>query len=126
MNAVYYYKIHNPQAIYTEDMFLSFKSKIRKTIYRLPYKKRFTRLETIHYVFEEFIRQVLLDIIENNTIFVFDDIAKFSVSIKKEEITGDQFQKLYKLGRFNLDYLKSNFIGHFLIVHVDNMLTGKL
>lgn len=86
----------------------------------MPYIKRFTKEETRDYIFEEFIRQILLDIIENDSIFVFNDSANFSVTIKKEEVTGDDFEKYYKEGRFDLDYLKSNFVGHFIKIHIDN------
>lgn len=116
----YYYKAHNPQAIFTSDLFINFKYKLRRTIYRMPYKNRFTKEETRDYIFDEFIRQVLLDIIENDIIFVFNDLAFFSIMIKKEDVTGDRFEKHYKLGRFDLDYLKSNFMGHFIKVHIDD------
>ena len=121
----YYYKLHNPQAIETNDLFISFPYKLRRSIYRLPYKNRFTKEETRDYIFEEFIRQVLLDIIENDTIFVFNDLAFSTIMIKKDEITGEQFEKHYKSGRFNLDYLKSNFMGHFIKVHIDDSRRNK-
>lgn len=116
----YNFKSHNPQAIITNDLFIRFPYKLRRSIYRMPYIKRFTKEETRDYIFEEFIRQILLDIIENDSIFVFNDSANFSVTIKKEEVTGDDFEKYYKEGRFDLDYLKSNFVGHFIKIHIDN------
>lgn len=121
----YKYKVHNPQAVTTSELFILFPYKLRRTIYRMPYKKRFTKEETRDYIFEEFIRQVLLDIIENNTIFVCNEIVKFSISIKKREVTGEAFEWLYKRGRFKLDYLKSNFMGHYLSIYIDNMYSGK-
>lgn len=114
MGCYYSYVTHNPQAITTEDLFIRYPYKFTKTIYRMPYKKRFTREETRNYIFEEFIRQVLLDIIENNTIFVYNDLQRHEVSINKTEVTGELFEKLYKEGRFKLDYLKSNFVGHII------------
>lgn len=116
----YNFKSHNPQAITTNELFISYPYKLRRTIYRMPYRNRFTKEETRDYIFEEFIRQILLDIIENDSIFVFNDSANFSVTIKKEEVTGDDFEKYYKEGRFDLDYLKSNFVGHFIKIHIDN------
>lgn len=117
----YDYKSHNPQAVTTNDLFIRFPYKLRRTIYRMPYKTRFTKEETRDYIFEEFIRQVLLDIIDNDTIFVFNDLSKFAITVQKEEVSGEEFEKLYKEGRFNLDYLKSNFMGHFIRVYYDNM-----
>lgn len=116
----YNFKSHNPQAITTNELFISYPYKLRRTIYRMPYRNRFTKEETRDYIFEEFIRQILLDIIENDSIFVFNDSANFSVTIKKEEVTGDAFERYYKEGRFDLDYLKSNFVGHFIKIHIDN------
>lgn len=116
----YNFKSHNPQAITTNELFISYPYKLRRTIYRMPYRNRFTKEETRNYIFEEFIRQILLDIIENDSIFVFNDSANFSVTIKKEEVTGDAFERYYKEGRFDLDYLKSNFVGHFIKIHIDN------
>lgn len=117
----YNFKSHNPQAITTNELFISYPYKLRRTIYRMPYRNRFTKEETRDYIFEEFIRQVLLDIIENDTIFVFNEITKYSVTIKKDEVSGEYFEKHYKLGKFNLDYLKSNFMGHFIRVYIDNI-----
>lgn len=121
----YNFKSHNLQAITTNDLFIRFPYKLKRTIYRMPYKNRFTKDETRNYIFDEFIRQVLLDIIENDTIFVFNDLANFSLTIKKEEVTGDRFEKHYKSGRFDLDYLKSNFMGHFIKVYIDDLRRNK-
>lgn len=125
MPKVYSFVSHNPQAIKTSDLFVSFFKKNRTRIYRMPYKNRFTVEETRDYIFEEFIRLVLLDVIENNTIFVFPKRSLFQASIQKEAVTGERFKEKYKLGRFKLDYMKSNFTGHFLVMHIDKMTNGK-
>lgn len=122
---IYDYISHNPQAVTTNDLFIRFPYKLRRSIYRMPYKTRFTKEETRNYIFEEFIRQVLLDIIDNDTIFVFNDLSKFAITMQKEEVSGEEFEKLYKEGRFNLDYLKSNFMGHFIRIYCDNMVIGR-
>ena len=121
----YNFKAHNLQAVPTNEVFIRFPYKLKRTIYRMPYKNRFTKEETRDYIFEEFIRQVLLDIIENDTIFVFNDLAFSTIMIKKDEITGEQFEKHYKSGRFDLDYLKSNFMGHFIKVYIDDSRRNK-
>lgn len=121
----YNFKAHNLQAVTTNELFIRFPYKLKRTIYRMPYKNRFTKEETRDYIFEEFIRQVLLDIIENDTIFVFNDLAFSTIMIKKDEITGEQFEKHYKSGRFDLDYLKSNFMGHFIKVYIDDSRRNK-
>lgn len=121
----YNFKVHNPQAIATGDLFLNHTKLQRKTIYRMPYPKRFTREETRNYVFEEFMRQVLLDIIENNTIFVHNNLSRFHITISKKEVTGDAFLNFYKKNRFKLDYLKSNFTGHFIMMDITKYSNGR-
>ena len=113
MTRFYSFVKHNKHALVTKDLFIEFPYKIRRTIYRMPYIKRFNREETVNYIFEEFFRQVLLDVIENNTIFVHK-WGGFDITIQKQPVTGEYFEKMYKLGRFDLDYLKSNFTGHFI------------
>lgn len=122
---IYDYVAHNPNALTTADLFIPFDKDIRKTIYRMPYKNRFNKDETRDYIFEEFMRTVLLDIIKNNTIFVFPSGVFKEAVIHKVAVTGETFEKLYKLGRFNLDYLKSNFTGHFLVMKIENTYSGK-
>ena len=121
----YDYVKHNPNALTTADLFIPFYKDIRRTIYRMPYKNRFTKDETRDYIFEEFMRTVLLDVIKNNTIFVFHSGVFKEATIYKVAVTGNTFERLYKLGRFDLDYLKSNFTGHFLVMKVENTYSKK-
>lgn len=121
----YEYEIHNPQAIKVNDLFIRYPYKLRRSVYRLPYKKRFTKEETRDYIYSEFMRQVLLDVIENNTVFVYNDIGRCTISIMKNEVKGELFEKLYREGRFDLDYLKSNFMGHFIMLYIDRIDNGK-
>jgi hypothetical protein len=107
----YNLKSHNPQAVETNDLYIRFKNTRRKTIHRMPYLKRFTKEETRNYIFEEFIRTVLLDVIENNTIFVINERSDYHASIMKDFVSGEVFEKLYKKGYFKVDFLKSNFTG---------------
>lgn len=125
MSACYNYAGHNPQALFTKDLFINFNYKFRKTIYRLPYKKRFTPEETRDYIFEEFIRQVLLDIINNNTIFAYRS-SSYEVLIQKKEFSEEAFKKLYNKGRFKLDCLRSNFTGHYIGVDIERVKSGKI
>lgn len=113
MSQWYSFVKHNKQALVTKDLFIEFPYKLRRSIYRMPYEKRFNKEETMYYVFEEYFRQVLLDIIENNTIFVHR-CGNRDITIQKVPVCGEEFEMYYKLGRFNLDYLKSNFTGHFI------------
>lgn len=117
MNAYSFVK-HNHHALVTKDLFISFPYKLKRSIYRLPYKNRFTREETVYYIFEEYLRQLILDIIENNTIFAYN-CHNHEFTITKEPVTGEEFMKHYKLGKFDLDYLKSNFTGHFLVLRMN-------
>lgn len=121
----YNLKSHNPQAVVTNDLYIRYKNTRRKTIYRMPYTKRFTKEETRNYIFEEFIRIVLLDVIENNTIFVINERQDYSASIIKDFVTGDVFEELYKKGYFKLDYLKSNFTGCMLKIHFSKHCNKK-
>lgn len=123
MNSYSFVK-HNKQAILTKDLFISFPYKLKRSIYRMPYKNRFTREETMYYIFEEYLRQVLLDIIENNTIFAYN-CHNHDITLTKESVTDEKFMEYYRQGRFDLDYLKSNFTGHFLVLRM-NKVNGNL
>lgn len=119
------YKSHNSQALGTNDFYIIHECIPSVTIKRDPYKNEFTKEETRNYIYEEFMRQILLDVILNNDVFTHTT-PNAEFTINKEAITGDEFLKYYKKGSFKLDYLKSNFTGHFIRMPITRRSTGSL
>lgn len=119
------YRSHNPHSLGTNELFIIDECIPSVTIKREPYKKEFTKEETRNYIYDEFMRQVLLDVILNNDVFTYGN-RSLVLTIQKDEITGDEFLEYYKKGTFKLDYLKSNFTGHFVRMRLNRRSTGSL
>lgn len=69
------------------------------------------------YVFSQCLYEVLLDIIENNSIFVLPLRGKDFAEIFMKTIDGDTFKKMYNGGSFQrIDYVKSQFSGNRLML----------
>ena len=119
------YRSHNPQSFGTEDLFIINECIPSSTISREPYKKELTNEQTRNYIYDEFMKLVLLDVLENNDVFVYEN-KTLEFTIQKDEITGDKFLEYYKKGAFKMDYLKSNFTGHFVRMRITRKSTGSL
>lgn len=119
------YRSHNPQSFGTEDLFIIHECIPSFTIKREPYKKELTKEQTRNYIYDEFMKLILLDVLENNDVFMYNT-KRLEFTIQKDEIKGDKFLEYYKKGVFRLDYLKSNFTGHFTRMRITRKSTGSL
>lgn len=76
------------------------------------YKKYKRRHATAGCIFAACLHEILLDLIDNNVIFVAPCTTNYT-EISVDTIDGDKFKDWYKKGLFgNLDYIKSGMRGH--------------
>lgn len=85
------------------------------------------RRKIIKQVFREGLRLVLEDIIDNNVTFKIQGIGYQGGEIHMEAITGSEFERVKKLGKFkDVDFLESFFTGYQMYLYVhgkrDNFL----
>lgn len=85
------------------------------------------RRKIVKQVFREGLRLVLEDIIDNNVTFKIQGIGYQGGEIHMEAITGSEFERVKKLGKFkDVDFLESFFTGYQMYLYVhgkrDNFL----
>ena len=107
---------------------------------RFPYEKCKSLIENyrakhlmrrkIKQVFREGMQQILDDIIENNVTFKIQGVGYQGGEIHMEAITGSEFEKVRKNGKFkDIDFLESFFTGYQMYLYIhgksDNFLHRK-
>jgi hypothetical protein len=76
------------------------------------YRKYKRRHATAGCIFAACLHEILLDLIDNNVIFVAPCTSDYS-ELSVDTIEGEKFKKLYNAGVFgDLDYVKSEMRGH--------------
>lgn len=103
------------QAFSAEDLFIDLNDSYLKSIHvqRRLDRLQINRRELAGKIFKDCFYEILLDIIENNSIFVLPLISGNYAEIYMKSITGDDFKSYYKKGAFsNIDYVKSQFAGY--------------
>lgn len=107
-----YYLNH---CITTVELFKKWKKnkvKLRSKQYLGEYKAD-TKLEFAAKVFIYCLYLVILDIIENNIIFVLPNNFGKQSELSMKTFSGEEFKRVYKLGKFrDVDFVMSNFKGH--------------
>ena len=104
--------------ITTLELFKRFnkkKLKLTKKIYNKDYKTD-SKLECAAKIFNYCLYLIILDIIENNVIFVLPSNFGKQSELSMKTFEGDEFKKVYKLGKFrDVDFVMSNFRGHQIV-----------
>lgn len=99
------------------DIFVRFPYEKFKNIQLLPNKM--LRKQKVKQVFREGVRQILDDIVENNSTFKIQGIGYQGGEIHFEAIKGDEFKRLRKNGKFkNIDFLESLFTGYQMYLYI--------
>ena len=111
------------------DIFVRFPYEKYKSLMS-KFKTKLLRRQKIKQVFREGIQQILQDIVENNVTFKIQGIGYQGGEIHMEAITGSEFEKVRKNGKFkNVDFLESLFTGYQMYLYIhgksDNMLHRK-
>ena len=106
------------------DLFVRFPYEKIKSF--LTYGKQ-DRRKKVKQVFREGVQQILDDIIENNNTFKIQGIGYQGGEIHMEAITGSDFEKVRKAGKFkDVDFLESLFTGYQMYLYIhgkrDNFL----
>lgn len=96
------------KSICVKDLFVDFHKKYKKP------NKQNTRK-----IFVEGFKTIMLDVIENNTIFVFPVGFSSYAEIYIEEISGEHFNKWYKAYGYKLiDYIITEFKTYRPVIHI--------
>lgn len=71
------------------------------------------RQPLVKQIFRECVKEVLNDVIDNNTTFILPLNGKVKCDIHMQKLQGEQFKALYKEGKWrDVDFLKSVFTGN--------------
>ena len=111
------------------DLFVRFPYEKCKSLIS-NYKTKSLRKQKVKQVFREGVQQILNDIIENNVTFKIQGVGYQKGEIHMEAITGSEFERVKKLGKFkNVDFLESFFTGYQMYLYIkgkkDNFMCGK-
>ena len=100
------------------DIFVRFPYQKYKTISQ-NYKTAIERLQIVKQIFIAALQLILDDIIDNNTQFKIQGIGYQSGEIHFDRISGDDFIKVRKAGKFKkIDFLESVFTGYQLTLYI--------
>lgn len=100
------------------DIFVRFPYEKYKTLSK-NYRTAVERLALIKRIFTAALQLILDDIIDNNVQFKIQGIGYQQGEIHFERISGDEFIKQRKAGKFkNIDFLESVFTGYQLCLYI--------
>lgn len=108
------------------EIFLRFPYEKCKNIMK-NFKTFNERRKLIKQVFRESVHLILIDIIDNNTIFTLPKLKSYSGEIRMSPTSGEEFIEARKNGKFSkIDFLESLFTGYSLNLYIkgkrDNFL----